>query len=132
MTRYADARALILIVDDNETALEIYARYLALHGFRVRTARTGAEAIDQASADSPALVLMDLQMPGIDGTTAMRQIRLMPQLACVPILAVTEHVLDHQRQTALKAGFNAVVMKPCAPDELMRAVHRSLGGSARN
>jgi CheY-like chemotaxis protein len=121
MTRPIE-RPLVLLVDDYDDALEIYATYLTFHGYRVETARNGQEAIDVAQASPPALVLMDLRMPILDGTEALRRLRKLPMLAAVPIIALTAHALEDERIAALAEGFDSVIAKPCLPDDLLRAV----------
>ena len=117
---------LILLVDDYDDALEIYATYLTFHGYRVEVARNGREAVDAVQAMAPALVLMDLRMPILDGTEAMRRIREMPALATLPVIALTAHALDGERRAALEAGFDAVITKPCLPEDLLHAVRATL------
>jgi CheY-like chemotaxis protein len=119
----------ILLVDDYDDALEIYATYLTFHGYRVQTARNGREAVDAVEAIKPALVLMDLRMPILDGTEALREIRRLPQCAALPILALTAHALEDERVAALADGFDAVITKPCLPDELLHAVRAMLAQS---
>jgi CheY-like chemotaxis protein len=117
---------LILLVDDYDDALEIYATYLTLHGFRVTVARNGREAVDAVEAAPPSLVLMDLRMPILDGTAALRRIRAMPQLASLPVIALTAHALEEERTAALADGFDAVITKPCLPEDLLQAVRQTL------
>ena len=120
---------LILLVDDYDDALDIYGTYLTFHGYRVEIARNGEEAIAAAQTLRPALVLMDLRMPVLDGTSALRRMRMNPDLAGVPVLALTAHALEEERVTALAQGFDAVIAKPCLPDELLRSVQGALAGS---
>ena len=120
---------LILLVDDYDDALDIYSTYLTFHGYRVEIARNGEEAIAAAQTLRPALVLMDLRMPVLDGTSALRRMRMNPELADVPVLALTAHALEEERVTALAEGFDAVIAKPCLPDELLRSVQGALAGS---
>jgi CheY-like chemotaxis protein len=125
-------RPLILLVDDFDDALEIYATYLTFHGYRVETARDGREAIDVATVSDPAIVLMDLRMPVLDGTGALRLIRNIPRLRRIPVIALTAHALEEERVSALAEGFDAVIAKPCLPDDLLQAVRDVLAshGSA--
>jgi CheY-like chemotaxis protein len=117
---------LILLVDDYDDALEIYETYLTFYGYRVHTARNGEEAVAAAQACEPSLILMDLRMPILDGTHALRRIRKIAALVDVPVIALTAHALDEERVKALAEGFDAVIAKPCLPDELLRAVQRAL------
>ena len=104
----------------------MYAEYLGFHGYRVAAARSGQEAIDAARAEPPALILMDLQMPGINGADALRILRTDQALAATPIVAFTAHALKPERIEALRAGFDEVIPKPCLPEQLMAAVERLL------
>jgi CheY-like chemotaxis protein len=121
------APPLILLVDDFDDALDIYATYLVHRGYRVRVARNGVEAIAEAEDEAPALILMDLQMPVLDGTAALRHLRAKPSFAAIPIVALTAHALVEQQRQALAAGFDLVISKPCLPDELAAAVARLVG-----
>jgi CheY-like chemotaxis protein len=118
---------LILLVDDFDDALEIYSTYLTYKGYQVEVAINGAEAIMRAEQRPPALILMDLSMPILDGTGALKQLRSDPRFASTPIVALTAHALDEQRRFALAAGFDAVIAKPCLPDDLVAAVVEFLG-----
>ncbi len=122
---------LILLVDDFDDALDIYQTYLTFHGYRVRVARNGEEAIAEALAHDPALVLMDLRMPILDGATALRRMRATPELKSIPVIALTAQALEAERLSALEAGFDAVIAKPCLPDDLLRAVQHALAAGPR-
>jgi two-component system cell cycle response regulator DivK len=123
----SSSRPLILLVDDFDDALEIYSTYLTFHGYDVMTAGNGAEALAAARAHAPALVLMDLRMPVMDGTAALREMRATPQLARIPVVALTAHALETERLAALAAGFDAVISKPCLPPDLLLAVQKVIG-----
>ena len=114
----------ILIVDDFDDALDMYREFLTFHGYRVLTARSAQAAIDIARSQHPAVIFMDLRMPGMTGTDALRLLRGDTTLNHVPIVAFTAHALDNERATALLDGFDEFISKPCLPDELMRAVER--------
>ena len=116
---------LILLVDDFADAREMYAEYLAFRGYRVVVAASGQAALSAAlSADRPNLILMDIQMQGMTGTEAMRVLREHPELAGVPIVAFTAHALEGERMQALSDGFDAVIPKPCLPDDLVTLIER--------
>jgi two-component system, cell cycle response regulator DivK len=121
------APPLILLVDDFDDALDIYATYLTHKGYRVDVARNGVEAIEKAEQDTPALILLDLRMPILDGAGALRRLRADPRFAATPIVALTAHALDEQRRAALEAGFDMVISKPCLPDDLVTAIAGVLG-----
>jgi CheY-like chemotaxis protein len=117
---------LILLVDDFEDALDIYGQYLTYRGYRVVVARNGQEAVKKAQVCRPDLVLLDLRMPIMTGTDALRMMRADQNLAGVPIVALTAHAFDTERAKALEAGFDDFIAKPCLPDELVNAVQRLL------
>ena len=120
---------LILIVDDFADALEIYQSCLTISGYRVITATGGADAVALTTAHHPALVLMDLSMPHVSGSEALRAIRADPTCADIPIVALTAHALQQERHEALARGFTDVIPKPCLPDELVLAVGRLLAAA---
>jgi two-component system, cell cycle response regulator DivK len=119
----------ILLVDDFEDALEIYSTYLGSYGYRVVMARDGAEALTAAERETPGIILLDLRMPVMDGTSTLKKLRQDPRFVGVPVVALTAHALDDERAAALSAGFDLVVSKPCLPDELLRIVRRLIGGA---
>jgi CheY-like chemotaxis protein len=102
----------VLVVDDFADGRELLAEYLQWRGFEVETATSGDEAIAAVARSRPAAILMDLGMPGMDGWEATRQIRALPGLADVLIVAVTAHALSRETDAALRAGCDAVVAKP--------------------
>lgn len=122
----------ILLVDDFEDGLEMYAEYLTYRGFHVVIARNGEGAVSQARRHRPDIILLDLRMPGMTGTEAMRILRADPSFASTPIVALTAHALDEERHLALNAGFDAVIAKPCLPDVLVSAVERILSDSGES
>ena len=117
----------ILLVDDFEDGLEMYQEYLTYRGFHVVVARNGEETVAQARLHRPDVILLDLRLPGMTGTEAMRILRADPSFVDTPIIALTAHALDGERCLALSAGFDAVIAKPCIPDALVDAVERILG-----
>jgi CheY-like chemotaxis protein len=120
------AAARILVVDDYEDALEIYQRYLTFKGYEVITATSGVQAIAMAHAYRPQLILMDIEMPTMNGTEAMRILRADPVFDQVPIVAFTAHALEFEQQAARDAGFDEVIAKPCLLEELLVGVERLL------
>jgi CheY-like chemotaxis protein len=114
--------AVILLVDDVEDGRDIYSTYLTFKGYSVICAANGDEALARAREHRPDLILMDLSMPGLTGTQAMRALRADDRFRSVPIVALTAHALDDERREALQAGFDAVITKPCLPDELLAAI----------
>jgi two-component system, cell cycle response regulator DivK len=112
---------LILVVDDFDDALDMYAEWLTFKGYAVVTARNGEEAIGKARAERPAVIFMDIRMHGMTGTVAMRLLKDDPQFAEIPIIALTAHALAAEREAAMAAGFDAVLSKPVLLDELVAA-----------
>jgi len=104
----------------------MYADYLTFKGYRVLKADTGQAAIEAASTEKPALIFMDLRMPYMSGTEALHRLRADPTFSDVPIVALTAHALEDERLSALVAGFDEVIPKPCLPDELVAAIERLL------
>ena len=117
---------LILVVDDYQDAREMYAEYLQFSGFRVAEARNGNEAVDQAFALKPDLILMDLSLPGMDGWEATRRLKADDRTKHIPVVALTGHALAGASEGAKKAGCDSFVTKPCLPDDLVVEVRRML------
>lgn len=117
---------LILVVDDYQDAREMYAEYLQFSGFRVAEARNGNEAVAQARALKPDLILMDLSLPGMDGWEATRVLKADEETRHIPIVALTGHALAGASEGARKAGCDSFVTKPCLPDDLVVEVKRML------
>ena len=115
-------RPLILLVDDFTDAREMYAEYLAFRGFAVLTAASGPEALALARSERPTLILMDIGMRGMTGTEAMQLLRAEPVFAGVPIIAFTAHAMAREQMQALTDGFDAVIPKPCFPDQLVTLI----------
>jgi CheY-like chemotaxis protein len=116
----------ILLVDDFEDGLAMYAEYLTYRGYQVISARSGEEAIRNARRHRPDVILLDIRMPGMTGTDVMRALRADPSFTHVPIVALTAHALDAERVATLDAGFDDLIPKPCLPDQLVLAVERML------
>jgi len=120
---------LILVVDDYQDAREMYAEYLQFSGFRVAEAKNGNEAVDQAFALKPDLILMDLSLPGMDGWEATRRLKADDATKHIPIVALTGHALAGASEGARKAGCDSFVTKPCLPDDLVVEVRRMLSAA---
>lgn len=124
ITRNADALirrgARVLLVDDNEINREIASEILDGVGLSVQTATNGQEALDLLAAEAVDLVLMDIQMPVMDGLQATRAIRQQPALAHLPVIAMTANAFEEDRQICLDAGMNGYLTKPVSPDSLYK------------
>jgi len=124
------AQPLVLVVDDFQDNREMYAEYLAYCGFRVIEAKNGKEAIEQAFAQSPNVIIMDLSLPVMDGWEATRRLKADGRTRSIPVIALTGHALCGHSKGALDAGCDAFVAKPCLPDQLVLEIKRMLGTSA--
>jgi two-component system, cell cycle response regulator DivK len=102
----------ILVVEDNERNLKLLRDVLEYAGYDVRAAGTAEDGITLAVNEPPDLVLMDLQLPGIDGMEALRRLRESPRTARIPVVAVTAQAMKQDRERVLAAGFDAYVEKP--------------------
>ncbi|MBP7591976.1 MAG: GAF domain-containing protein [Chloroflexi bacterium] len=112
----------LLLVEDNEAAMEALTEYLATQGYHVVQARNGLEAVELAFSAAPDLILMDIQMPGLDGLEAMRRIRANPNQAATIIVAMTALVMPGDRERCLEAGANTYISKPISFKELNNAI----------
>jgi len=118
----------ILVVEENERNLKLLRDVLEYAGYDVRVARTAEDGITLAVKEPPDLVLMDLQLPGIDGMEALRRLRESPRTADVPVVAVTAQAMKQDRERALAAGFNGYVEKPISVRAFTDQVRGFLSG----
>ena len=102
----------ILYIEDNEDNIYVVSRRLQRKGYEVLIARDGAEGLAQAKSRAPALILVDLGLPVIDGWEVTWQLRLAPETAAVPIIALSAHAMPEDRERALAAGCNDFIAKP--------------------
>ncbi len=116
----------ILAIDDNPVGLTVLRHVLKRHGMQVETASSGPEALEAAAHRAYDLVLMDLQMPGMDGLTAAVEMRKVPGYEHVPILALTANFSDEVREQCRAHGMQAYLSKPVEAAELMATVSRHL------
>ncbi|HXD32203.1 MAG TPA: response regulator [Pyrinomonadaceae bacterium] len=112
----------ILVVDDFDDTRWLLRTWLERRGFRVIEAENGNEAVLEAQSQAPDLIIMDLEMPELDGLSATRQIRGDANLADVPIVAVSAYGAEQFRGLALQAGCNEYVSTPFEPSELERLI----------
>jgi two-component system, cell cycle response regulator DivK len=104
--------AKILIVEDNDMNLDMLSRRLARHGYDLVTAVDGEQAVALAQSELPALILMDLSLPVLDGWEATRRIKAMPKTRSIPIIALTAHAMAGDQQKAMRAGADDYDTKP--------------------
>lgn len=122
-------RASILIVEDNLLNLELATDLLTVAGYSIRQARTGEEGLRLARLEPPALILMDLRMPGLDGYATLRALRADPRTARIRIVALTAQAMTGDRETALAAGFDDYISKPIDTQTFSQTVARVLGSA---
>lgn len=118
--------ATVLLVEDTEDNRQMMRKLLEMSGYRVVEAVNGEEAVKVAWRAKPAIILMDLSLPLIDGLAATRQIRSIPELSKVPIIAVSAHDTADFHSDALNAGCDAYITKPIDYPELEEIVSRLL------
>jgi len=111
-------RPTILVVDDFDDARLLLRTWLERKGFRVVEAADGIEGVAQARKECPDLIIMDIEMPNLDGLAATRQIRKVKRLEAVPVVAVSAYGEDEFRDQALAAGCDEYVSTPFEPDAL--------------
>jgi len=124
-----DAAPLVLIVDDSPDARAMYAQYLRFCGFRVVTANNGEEGVAAARQEWPAIIVMDLAMPQMDGWEAIRHLRDDPFTADIPIIALSAHAFGDAPLRAREAGADLCLSKPCLPPQVARVVRAMLFSS---
>ena len=121
----------LLVVEDNETSMKLFRDVLQASGYRTLEAASGAHAVELAAEHDPDLVLMDIQLPDIDGVEALRRLRADRRTAAIPVLALTAQAMDGVRERLLAAGFDGYISKPVDILELVAAVRQLCDGRAR-
>jgi two-component system cell cycle response regulator DivK len=112
----------VLVVEDNEKNMKLFRDVLQATGYRTLEATSGEDAVELAVAHGPALVLMDVQLPGIDGLEALSRLRRDERTASIPVLALTAQAMAGDRERFLEAGFDGYLSKPVDVTELIAAV----------
>jgi CheY-like chemotaxis protein len=107
-----DQTGCVLVVEDDEKSSRLMCELFRLRGYEPRAAPTGALALAAARALSPRLILMDIQLPDMDGSSVLRALRADPATAQIPVVAVTALAMDGDRERLLADGFDAYVSKP--------------------
>src|SRR3981189_1657432 len=123
-------RPRVLLVDDYPDAREMYTEYLEFSGFDVVEAGKGREALQRAVDATPDIILMDLSLPVMDGWEATRRLKADERTASIPVVALTGHALPGLSHGAKKAGADALVTKPCLPEDLVKEIRRILDASS--
>ena len=121
---------LILIVEDNEMTRMLLRDVLSAHGYRILEASSAEDGLVLARAERPQLILMDVQLPGMDGLAALRALRTMPETTGTPVIAVTAFAMKDDRERLLSAGFDGYLEKPVNVRDLPSYVRTYLAPSA--
>ena len=117
----------ILIVEDNEMNRDMLSRRLVKRGYEIAIAVDGEQGLAMARSDPPALVLMDMSLPGLDGWEATRQLKAMPETRSIPVIALTAHAMAGDREKALAAGCDDFDTKPIELARLLGKIEALLG-----
>jgi CheY-like chemotaxis protein len=121
----------VLVVEDNEKNMRLVRDVLRATGYAPLEASSGEEAIALATESPPTLVLMDIQLPGMDGVEALRRLREDERTARIPVLALTAQAMEGDRERFLAAGFDGYLSKPVNVADLIATVKRYCEGAGR-
>jgi two-component system cell cycle response regulator DivK len=124
------AGELILIIEDNEKNRKLERDIRQFHGYRTVEADTAEAGIGLAQATPPALVLMDIQLPGMNGIAALHHLRADPRTRGIPVIAVTASAMTHDRQQIMAAGFDGYQAKPIDVTQFVAAVRQAVARPA--
>ncbi|HEX7090677.1 MAG TPA: response regulator [Longimicrobiales bacterium] len=117
----------VLLVEDNEDNLVVYRTILDHVGYNVLEARDGEEGVSRAREEHPDLILMDISIPKIDGWEATRRLKADEATRDIPVIALTAHALEEDRERALEAGCDGYLAKPIEPRRVVEEVRRFVG-----
>ena len=118
--------SVILIVEDNEKNLKLVRDVLQVEGYETLEAGTAEDGLKIAREMKPALILMDIQLPGMNGIEALKALRAAPATAKIPVIAITASVMQQDRQQIMSAGFDGFIEKPVNLRGLLETVQQSL------
>ena len=118
----------VLVVEDNEKNMKLFRDLLQAKGYETLEATTGEEALELAGAHKPDLILMDVQLPGMDGVTALGRLRAEEETSGTTIVALTAQAMAGDRERFLEAGFDGYISKPVDVPDFLQAVERYCGG----
>jgi CheY-like chemotaxis protein len=120
----------LLLVEDNEMNRDMLSRRLTRRGYEVAVALDGEQGVAMARSESPALILMDMSLPGLDGWEATRRIKAAPETRAIPVIALTAHAMAGDREKAIAAGCDDFDTKPVDLERLLAKIEALLGGKA--
>jgi two-component system cell cycle response regulator DivK len=124
------AGELVLVVEDNEKNMKLFRDVLQATGYRTLEATTGEDAVELSAEHAPDLVLMDAQLPGIDGFETLRRLRADERTAGTRVVALTAQAMAGDRERFLEAGFDGYISKPVDVPEFIVSVRRYCGAEA--
>ena len=125
------ANELILIIEDNEKNRKLCRDVLQVKGYMTIESETAEEGLKLVEEKAPALILMDIQLPGMDGITAMKRLKAAPDTAKIPIIAITASAMTHNRTTLLAEGFDGYQTKPISLKDFLAEIERVLQVSSK-
>ncbi|NTU42953.1 MAG: response regulator [Nitrospirales bacterium] len=117
----------VLVIEDNGNNLKLITYTLKRSGYEVISAETGEKGIEMACAESPFFIIMDINLPGIDGIETTRRIRASQGDREIPIIAMTSYAMAGDRKTIMAAGCNGYIEKPIDPLTVMDKIHEIIG-----
>jgi two-component system, cell cycle response regulator DivK len=123
------AQELILIIEDNEKNRKLIRDLLQAKGYQTIEAESAEEGIKLAEESKPALVLMDIQLSGMDGITAMKQLKATPATRSIPVMAITASAMTYNRESMLAEGFDGYQIKPFNLRDFLADIARLIGQS---
>ncbi len=123
------SNGIVLYIEDNEQNYYLVKVLLNIRGYEVLWARDGQEGIDRAEQSRPDLILLDIQLPVMDGHEVATRLRNNPAVAGIPIVAVTSYAMTGDREKALKAGCNGYIEKPIDPDTFLAQIDQYFPGT---
>ena len=120
----------ILVVEDNEMNRDMLSRRLERRGYEVITAVDGEDGVDKAQSESPDMVLLDMDLPVLDGWAATKQLKASPETKSIPVIALTAHAMAGDREKAMDAGCDDYDTKPVEFSRLLEKMEKLLGKEA--
>jgi two-component system, cell cycle response regulator DivK len=124
------ANELVLIIEDNEKNRKLMRDVLQVKGYKTIESETAEEGLKLASEHPLALILMDIQLPGMDGITALKQLKAEAKTKSIPVIAVTASAMTYNRQTMLTEGFDGYQTKPISLKDFLGEIERVLASHA--
>jgi CheY-like chemotaxis protein len=129
--QYQPSGPYLLVVDDSPSVRRVVSNMLKANGWEVVTSRDGVEALEQIARERPAAVLLDIEMPRMDGYELMASIRAQEQYHDLPLIALTSRAASKHRQRAMQLGANEYIIKPYQDQELLAIINRLVQARAR-